>query len=217
MTDASHVPERVLGLWFPDDGHWNDPDTHTAFWETRMQGGMDRVICSEFAGLTEAAARGLLDHWAETPRGRLALLIALDQFPRSLWRDTPAAYGQDIKAARLALEGIRNGHYAALRVPWEKQFYIIAISHCEGPDHLERMDMLVGMARALAQGLPASLDRFAERSVAQAERVRGIIERFGRHPHRNAVLGRISTPDEEAYIAAGDFPHVRKMQAGAQA
>ncbi len=208
----TYQPEQVLDLWFPDDGHQHDPDRHTAFWETRMQGGMDEVICRDFADLTADAARGLLDHWAETPRGRLALLIALDQFPRSLWRDKSAAFGQDIKAARLALEGIKNGHYNSLTAPWEKNFYIIAISHCEGPDHLARMDMLLEMARTLAANLPESLSRFKERSVAQVARVRAIIEKFGRHPHRNPILGRISTPEEEAYIATGDFPHLRKVQ-----
>lgn len=75
------------------------------FFEERMQGGMDEIIISKLAGLTMAAATGKLDHWAETARGCLALMIALDQFPRSLWRDTPASFGQNIKATRLALEG----------------------------------------------------------------------------------------------------------------
>ena len=69
--------EQVLDLWFPEDGHWSDLENHGAFWETRMQGGMDEVICREFGPLTEAAARGELDHWADAPRSRLALLIAL--------------------------------------------------------------------------------------------------------------------------------------------
>ena len=215
MTNHAYSPEQVLGLWFPDDSHWTDPDRHGGFWETRMQGGMDKVICSEFADLTRAAALGRLDHWAESPRGRLALLIALDQFSRSLWRDTPAAFGQDIKSARLALEGIEMGHYDALDAPWERQFYVIAISHCEGPDHLARMDMLIEMSKNIAVELPENLARFKELGVAQAERVRGIIERFGRHPHRNEILGRISTPEEETYISAGDFPHLRKVQTDA--
>ena len=181
-----------------------------------MQGGMDEAICRDFADMTTAAARGLLDEWAANPRGRLALLLVLDQFPRSLWRDTPSAYGQDIKATRLALEGLRNGHFEALDAPWEKQFYIIAISHCEGPDHLERMDMLVGMSKDLASNLPDNLQLFKERSVAQPKRVREIIRQFGRHPHRNPILGRISTRQEEAYIATGDFPHIRKVQAMAE-
>ena len=211
-TMETHTPDSVLALWFPEDGHWTSPEAHRAFWDTRMQGGMDEVICRDFAGLTRAAAAGELDHWAETPRGRLALLIALDQFPRSLWRDTPAAFGQDIKAARLALEGIRNGHFHGLR-PWEQAFYAIALSHCEGPDHLERFDVIEGITGEIVAGLPPEIADMGDRFRAQNARVRGVIERFGRHPHRNPIYGRVSSADEEAYIAAGDFPHLRKVAA----
>ena len=209
MTD--YTPDQVLNLWFPDDGHWEDPERHGAFWNTRMQGGMDEVICRNFAGLTEAAAKCELDHWAETARGRLALLIALDQFPRSLWRDTPAAYAQDIKACRLALEGIDNGDFAALAL-YERQFFIISISHCEGPDHLDRMDLPVALGEEMETELPNALESFRGMALGQSLRVRDIIARFGRHPHRNAILGRPSSAAEEAYIATGDFPHVRKVE-----
>lgn len=209
MTDKTFEPEDVLDLWFPDSGHWADMDTHQAFWTERMQGGMDARIVSGYGELTEAAAKGLLDHWADTPRGRLALLIALDQFPRSLWRDTPAAYGQDIKACRLALEGIANGDFDKL-APWEQGFFMISITHCEGPDHLQRMHMNVDLIERIAAGLPPQLTALADRFRSQNERVTGIIERFGRHPHRNPILGRVSSPEEEAYIAEGDFPHLRR-------
>lgn len=212
IDSSQYTPDMVLDFWFPDDGHQNDPDTHAAFWTKRMQGGMDEAICQNFGGITEAAARGYLDHWAETPRGRLALLIALDQFPRSFWRGTPAAYSQDIKAARLALEGIENGHFDALDAPWEKQFFIISITHCEGPDHLERMDRMIELSKAIHPNPPPHMEAFAERSVSQSTRVRGIIERFGRHPHRNEILGRPSTPDEDIYIKQGDFPHLREPE-----
>lgn len=207
MAKSDYRPEQVLDLWFPDNGHWNDAEAHAAFWHERMQGGMDARIVSDFAGLTEAAAKGLLDHWAETPRGRLALLIALDQFPRSLWRDTPAAFAQDIKATRLALDGIANGHIDAL-APWEQTFFIVACAHCEGPDHLERMERLDGLVDRICESQPPALAARADRLKSQHERVKGIIARFGRHPHRNPIYGRISTPEEEAYIAAGEFPHV---------
>ena len=158
--------------------------------------------------MTEAAACGRLDHWAETPHGRLALILALDQFPRSLWRDTPAAYAQDIKAVRLALEGKQNGHFDALAHPWEKQFYNIAIAHCEGPGHLARMDDVLASVEEIAAQAPDHLRDFYGLGVEHNETVREIIARYGRHPHRNPILGRVSTPDEEAYIATGDFPHV---------
>lgn len=209
MSPDGFDPDNVLSFWFPDTGHQHDLATHGAFWDERMQGGMDARIVAEFAELTQTAATGLLDHWAETPRGRLALLIALDQFPRSLWRDSPAAFAQDIKAARLALEGIANGHFDGLQ-PWEQTFFVIAISHCEGPDHLARMEALAGLVEAIIGRLPAPLMPMADGFRSRQAEVRQVIARFGRHPHRNQVLGRPSTPDELSYIATGDFPHLRK-------
>ncbi|MDH5529863.1 MAG: DUF924 domain-containing protein [Paracoccaceae bacterium] len=205
------APEAVLDFWFPDDGHWTTIESHRAFWTWRMSGGADTDIQKRFAEVTEAAARGQLDHWAATPRGRLALVIALDQFPRSYWRDEPQAFGQDIKTTRLVLEAMDNGHYDALKAPWEKQFCLIAVSHCEGPDHLHRMDLCVERTRSLALDAPEHLRIMYLLAIDQTMLVRSVVERFGRHPHRNSVLGRITTDAETAYIAAGDFPHQRKF------
>ncbi len=80
MSSALHDPRSVLSLWFPDTGHQNAIQSHGIFWDERMQGGMDATIIDNFAAMTLAAATGQLDHWADTPRGRLALLIVLDQF-----------------------------------------------------------------------------------------------------------------------------------------
>jgi uncharacterized protein (DUF924 family) len=209
MPTTSHDPEEVLTFWFPDDGFCTDQQRFSKWIYDRMQGGMDQAICTRFADLTLAAARGELDHWANTPRGRLALLLALDQFPRSLWRDTPAAFAQDIKAARLALEGIRNGHAKSI-APWERLFYAIALGHCEGPDHLDRISLMEQLSDDLIAELPAALPETGPRVRAQNARVRAVITRFGRHPHRNPILGRPSSAEEEAYIATGDFPHVAK-------
>lgn len=211
--DASTVtPQDVLSFWFFDDLEQADPERYAAYWQTVMRGGMDDAIIGDWGPVTEAAARGLLDHWAETPYGRLALILTLDQFPRSYWRDTPGAYAQDIKTTRLALEGLENGHYDALKWAWEKNFYLIAISHCEGPDHLQRMHMLMPLAQDMGNHVPDRLRENAKRTEAQITRVTGIIERFGRHPHRNGILGRISTPEEEIYIAEGDFPHESNIE-----
>lgn len=207
----SVTPDLVLDFWFPEDGHETDFDAHRAFWVWRMRGEADDAIRERFGDLTEAAAKGLLDHWAATPRGRLALVIALDQFSRSVWRGTPAAFAQDIRAAKLVLDGLKNGHYAALPNVWEKAFCLIANAHCEGPDHLERLERSMPLAKALVDEAPARL-RASYRMVEDQNRLaRDIVARFGRHPHRNAVLGRVSTLAEEAYIAAGEFPHERKI------
>lgn len=209
-TDTSpmiYSPSDVLDFWFPDTGHQNSPETYRAFWTERMQGGMDAAIISKFADVTHAAAFGQLDHWAISPNGRLALLIALDQFPRSLWRGTPAAYAQDIQVARLALDGIANGHFSSLQ-PWEMAFFVIAIGHCEGPDHLERMHMLDDVIEDVIKKLPEQLCVSGPRFRAQHSKVKQIIETYGRHSHRNGILLRHSTHHEALYISAGDFPHL---------
>ena len=207
MKNASFEPEQVLDLWFPDNGFWESPESFGDFISERMYGGMDQTICTKFADLTCAAARGELDHWADTAEGRTALLIALDQFPRSLWRDTPGAYAQDIKSNLLVLEGVRNGHFAAV-APWKKLFHTIALSHCEGPDHLDRITLIEELSEVIIAEMPPQLAHLSDVLRAQNARVRSIIERFGRHPHRNAHFGRVSSSDEEVYIATGDFPHL---------
>lgn len=83
--------EEVLQFWFPDSLD-EDIENHGQRWAWRMRGGADAAIMSRFPDLTEQAANGALDDWAEDPRGRLALIILLDQFPRSVWRDTPRAF-----------------------------------------------------------------------------------------------------------------------------
>jgi len=208
-------PDQVLNLWFPDTGFEQTRESYSAWIRQRMQGGMDGVICDELADLTIAAARGDLDHWASTAQGRLALLIALDQFPRSLWRDTPAAYAQDIKANHLVLEGIQNGHVADL-APWEKLFCVIALAHCEGVDHLDRLDRADVLSEQIIRENPPQLDYTADLLRAQNARVRSTIARFGRHPHRNPHFGRASTGAEEAYIAQGDFPHTKSSSGAAR-
>ena len=205
------TPEDILGFWFVDGLQHKGMEEHISFWTSRMQGGMDDAIISTMADVTAAAAQGQYDHWAETPYGRLALLIALDQFPRSLWRDTPAAFGQDIKANLLVLEGIRNGHFDALERPWEKNFYLIALCHCEGPDHLERIDLAIELAAKAVESIDSRLREGYADMANQPRRVREVIERFGRHPHRNAFYGRLSTPEEDAYVENGEFPHNRKI------
>ena len=111
--------------------------------------------------------------------------------------------------AAAVFEALENGHFDGLE-PWEQTFFVIAISHCEGPEHSARMRQLKPVIEGIVDRLPDPIKHMGDGFKAQHERVSGIIANFGRHPHRNEVLGRPSTPSEDAYIATGDFPHVRK-------
>lgn len=213
--DARTAPwNDVLDFWFPEGRSSQiKAETHRDHWSWRLHGGADDAIIARFTDLTSSAASGDLDDWASDPEGRLALIIVLDQFSRSLWRGTPRAFAQDPAALSLALAGFSNGHYASLGMPWSKIVYSQPLGHCEGPDHLERIDLLARLREEIAVEAPTSLQPIYQSLVKQAGDVRRIIAAFGRHPHRNRVLGRVSTPAEDAYIAGGVFPHKRAFRA----
>ena len=199
--------EDVLRFWFPE--HLSaDHAAMVSQFEWWFRGGADAAIAERFAALLERAARGDLDHWSHSPRSRLALIIVLDQFSRSIHRGTARAFAQDPKALALALEGIEIGHYAALETPWEKTFFFLPLGHSEELAHLK---MAVELAEQLAEQAPAELREILEHSASQARGHRDVIARFGRHPHRNAILGRPSTPEELDYLASGQLVHTRPL------
>lgn len=203
----------ILDFWFPEGRSLGvEAETHRHHWSWRLHGGADNGIIARFGNITASAAAGDLDGWAADPEGRLALIIVLDQFSRSLWRGAPRAFAQDPAALSLAMEGFSNGHYASLNTPWFRVVYSQPLGHCEGPDHLERIDLLIKLRKQIAAKAPASLQPIYQSLVEQAGEVRRIIATFGRHPHRNRVLVRQSTPAEESYIAKEDFPHQRAFQ-----
>ncbi len=215
MTDSYDAGtwREVLAFWFPEGrASGIDSEHHAELWRWRLHGGADQGIAARFAHVTAMAAEGALDHWAAEPEGRLALTIALDQFPRSLWRGTPRAYAQDRAALALALAGLENGHYAAQPAPWFQIAFTQPLGHAEGPDHLERIGRLIVLREEIATRAPEPLRPIYDSLVAQARQVRLVIASFGRHPHRNAVLRRTSTPAEAAYLARGKFPHLRAFR-----
>ena len=197
----------ILRFWFPPELRIDHARMVRQF-EWWFRGGADSAIIERFAPLLERAARGELDRWAQAPRSRLALIVVLDQFSRSLYRDTARAFAQDPKALALALEGIEIGHYAALHIPWEKTFFFMPLGHSEQLKHLEAAVKLAG---ELAEQAPPELRKVLEHSAAQARGHRDVIARFGRHPHRNVVLGRQSTPEELDYLASGQLVHTRPI------
>jgi uncharacterized protein (DUF924 family) len=199
--------EDVLVFWFPPTLR-NDHATMVRQFEWWFRGGADPAIAERFSQLLERATRGELDEWAQAPRSRLALIIVLDQFSRSLYRDTALAFAQDPKGLALALEGIENGHYEALKTPWEKTFFFLPLGHSED---LMNLELAIRLADGLVEQAPAELRRVLEHSASQARGHRDVIARFGRHPHRNAILNRQSTPEELEYLAGGQLVHMRPI------
>jgi uncharacterized protein (DUF924 family) len=206
--DAVSTPEKVLSYWFPEGINDADPETLRRQGQRWMAGGpeVDREITERFGDVLEQARRGELDHWAETPRGRLALIIMLDQFSRNVYRGSPLSYAQDEKALRLALEGIDLGMDRELTTP-ERFFFWLPLGHSEDLALHERS---VSHAEEEAANAPSHLRAGAEFGVSQAKAARDVIGRFGRHPHRNEILGRDSTPEELEYLRTEIPPHLRR-------
>jgi uncharacterized protein (DUF924 family) len=199
--------EDVLRFWFSSLPH-GDHAAMARQMEWWFRGGADSEIVERFPPLLDRAKRGDLDSWSHSPRSRLALIIVLDQFSRTLHRGTAQAFAQDPKALALALEGIENGYYAALETPWEKTFFFLPLGHSED---LTRLEQVVKLAEALVKEAPEEMRAMLEFSANQARGHRDIIARFGRHPHRNEVLGRQSTPEELEYLATGQLVHTRPL------
>jgi uncharacterized protein (DUF924 family) len=200
-------PEDILALWFPP-GLDADEEAHRRQFQFWFGGGVNALITQRYAGTHEAAARGDLDDWARAPRSRLALIIVLDQFSRSLHGGSGKAYAQDHKAVALAIDGVERGFYDQLATVWEKTFFVLPLGHSEQLAHL---DQCISLAEALVDEAPAHLRSFYEFSASQARGHREVIARFGRQPHRNAFLGRNSTAEERAYLEAGEFVHLRSF------
>ncbi len=202
------TPDAVLSFWFPQ-GHERDEATHRAqiLWWFRGGPGVDEQIRSRFAHTLEQARRGALDGWAATPRGRLALILVLDQFSRALYRGTPHAFAQDLRAQALSLEGLKLGAHDQLSA-WELTFFGLPLGHSEVLALHELGRPLVDEAVRRA---PPHLRALYEVSREQARGHYETIKRFGRHPHRNAVLGRTSTAEELEFLRDEVLVHQRPI------
>jgi uncharacterized protein (DUF924 family) len=185
---VSHRAEAVLAFWFAPE--------HVAHWFA-ADAAFDAAIRAGFAADVEAAAAGRLRDWAVTPPGWLALLILLDQFPRNLHRGDPRAWAQDVGAQQLALSGIAEGFDRRLSAR-QRVFAYLPLEHAENMALQQRS---VALFEALCAEVPAEERPRYAGFLDYARRHAEVIARFGRFPHRNAVLGRASTAEELAYLA----------------
>ncbi|MFV8755626.1 DUF924 family protein [Nannocystaceae bacterium ST9] len=187
-------PETVLTTWFP-----SDPAQQQKLWWGKDE-ATDASLRERFADTLAAARRGELEGWAASARGRLALILVLDQLSRNIHRGSPEAFVGDPLARALTHAGLALGHDREL-APIERVFMYLPLEHSE---ELGEQDQCVGLFKALADevaaGDPEQGKRYAY-YLTFADRHREIIARFGRFPHRNAVLGRASTAEELAFLS----------------
>ena len=171
---------QVLAFW---------KEAGPALWFAK-DAGFDQRFRDRFLADHEAAARGELAHWQSSPQSALALVILLDQFPRNAFRGSARMYDTDAQARKVANIAFAAGYDRDV-APELRKFFVLPFAHSEDLADQER-------AVALAR-------RIGPSDLAHAEHHRDIVRRFGRFPHRNAILNRDSTPEEVAYLENGGY------------
>ena len=175
--------DRRMDVWFGED---------PAF---------DAEILGEFGDDVERASDGELDHWADDSRGRLALILLIDQFRRNIHRNTAQAFELDPAALKLCVEGAMQKKDQSLS-PIERVFFYMPLQHAESAKvQAKGCELFNKLAEAVSPTYRETFSTFAQ----FAELHRDIIDQFGRFPHRNQLLGRDNTPEEDEYLA-GDSP-----------
>ena len=170
--------QSVLHFWFSE----LTPQQHFA-----KDAALDESIRTRFGSTLEAAARCELFAWRAMPEGRLAEILVLDQFSRNVWRDTPRAFAQDALTLALAQELVASGQDHSLPTA-QRVFAYMSYMHSES-------------AVIHAQAMALFAQPGMENNLEFERRHKAIIDRFGRYPHRNTILGRQSTPEELAFLS----------------
>lgn len=185
----------VLDFWFGDLADPENVKRRGKLWFSSSD-AQDRTMRERFGELHRRAREGNLDAWTDAPETVLALVILLDQFTRNLYRGTTQAFANDARALELARAGIDRGFDRSMHLVG-RAFLYMPFQHSEDPDDQKRS---VHLFKALIEDSSAPFKPFAENSWKYAVLHREIIERFGRFPHRNQLLGRDSTEQEKQYL-----------------
>jgi uncharacterized protein (DUF924 family) len=185
---------EVLQFWFGEDFE-NDPLRNSSLWFEK-DSAFDREIRERFEEDLKQAAQGQREEWKRDPRGRLAFIILLDQFSRNIYRGTPAMFSQDSVALEAVLDGIRKGDDQLLH-PLQRTFFYLPLEHSED---LQIQKKSLEMFRRLVEEADETWKTSLKNNYDYAVRHHDIIARFGRFPHRNAILSRISTPEEIEFL-----------------
>ena len=193
--------EKILEFWFGTfpDAHSSDPKKVDMWFKNGSQ--YDQEIFVTFGGHYEKAVCGELDHWLDMPRGRLALIILLDQFSRHIHRGTADSFAQDLKAQQICIDGISAGDDFKLH-PVERSFFYLPLEHAED---IERQELSIQAYTQLFHDVPESHQQPYKMTLDYAMRHHYVIEQFGRFPELNEILGRESTPEELEFIKSGEY------------
>jgi uncharacterized protein (DUF924 family) len=199
MAPAEHripAPDDVLSFWFADSlADFTALASHERRWFGRDP-TLDREILARFGSTIDRAAAGGLDGWAGSARGRLALIILMDQLTRNAFRGSAGAFALDRRAAQLCRDGVGAGADREL-VPIERLFFYLPLLHSE---RLEDQEYSIACFRHLAADAKGSQARYFRTWLRLAHRHRRVVALFGRFPHRNAILGRRTTLPERMFL-----------------
>lgn len=191
-------PEDILSFWLDEVG----PEG----WYS-AGAACDARVTERFADAWAAAARGAMDGWLSNPRGALALVVLLDQFPRNMFRGEARAFATDALARSMAKHAIDHGWDMRIPEP-ERQFFYLPLMHSES---------LCDQDRGVRMFLTRMPDSGAD-NLVHAKAHRDVIRRFGRFPYRNAALGRETTPGEAEFLGSGGYgATLRRVRSEAEA
>ena len=187
---------EILDYWYGDFEDEGDAiEERFKFWFGKSEQA-DKEITDRFADDVDKLVANQYQHWLSYPQGRLASIILIDQFCRQIYRDTAAAFKYDQLALGFCLDGIELGHDLALSRP-HRYFYYLPLEHAENLDHQQQC---VDAYQTMADEAPKHCHNVYVDAIGYAMSHLKIIERFGRFPHRNKVLGRLSTTEELEFL-----------------
>jgi uncharacterized protein (DUF924 family) len=185
---------KVHEFWFGAD-YLKDPLKNRKMW-WHQPDGIDDLIRKEFTEVLDLANSGQCDSWPSLPNGLVSLIVLLDQFPRHIFRGTSQAFAYDSKALALCKKSLDSDRDYGME--WvERQFFLMPLEHSE---NLEDQKRAVEEFKKLIQDTPREFKDYMKDNSEYALKHFVIIERFGRFPHRNEILGRPSTPEEIEFL-----------------
>jgi len=188
--------QEILDFWFNDinDHPEKLPQHSTLWWAKKSE--IDHYIIEHFSDYYQQAIQNQCQHWLTSAKGRLALIILLDQFSRNMYRNDARAYAQDSQALAIATDSINQEQDKQLQ-PLERAFLYMPLEHAED---LVLQNRCVTLFEKLSNDAPSNIKNYLTNMLDFAKKHRDVIQQFGRFPHRNKMLKRQSSAEEELFL-----------------